>query len=137
MPTVEEVMTRGIISIKEDTTVDEAMKLMAERHVSALLVEKRSEADIDGIVTRKDVINKVIGPGKDPRKVRVSEIMTKPLMTVTRKMDVMHVARLMARTEVRRFPVRDCERLVGIISNSDIFRAYVMDNLSGKKQEKA
>jgi CBS domain-containing protein len=136
MPTVEEVMTRGVISIREDAFVEEAMKAMIERHVSALIVEKASEADIDGIITRKDIINKVIAPGRDPKKIRVHEVMTKPLMTVTKKMDVMHVARLMARTEVRRFPVRECDRIVGIISNSDIFRAYVLDNVTEKKTKK-
>ncbi|MBN2251207.1 MAG: CBS domain-containing protein [Candidatus Altiarchaeota archaeon] len=133
MPIVEEVMTRGVISISEDSTVEEAMKMMVERHVSSLIVAKKSEADIDGIVTRKDVINKVIGHGKNPKNVKVSEIMTKPLMTVTKKMDVMHVSRLMARTEVRRFPVRECDKIVGIVSNSDIFRAYVLDNVKETK----
>ncbi len=133
MPVVEDVMTKGIISIKEGVTVDEAIRIMTERHVSSLIVEKVSNADVDGIITRKDVTNKVIGHGKDPRNVLVSEVMTKPLMTVTRKMDIMQVARLMARADVRRFPVREGDQLIGIVSNSDIFRAYSLDNVIPKK----
>jgi CBS domain-containing protein len=133
MPVVEDVMTKGIISIKEGVTVDEAIRIMTERHVSSLIVEKVSNADVDGIITRKDVTNKVIGHGKDPRNVLVSEVMTKPLMTVTKKMDIMQVARLMARADVRRFPVREGDKIVGIVSNSDIFRAYSLDNVIPKK----
>lgn len=129
MVSVKDVMTMGVISIEENATVEEAMKTMVERHVSCLIVEKKDETDIDGIVTRKDIINKVVGLGNDPKKVKVFEIMSKPLMTVNQQMDVMCVARLMAQTGVRRFPVRQDSEIMGIISNSDIFRAHVMDDV--------
>lgn len=133
MVIVKDVMTMGVISIDENATVEEAMKTVVERHVSCLIVEKSSEDDIDGIVTRKDIITKVVGLDYDPKKVKVADIMTKPLMTVTPQMDMMHVARLMAKTNVRRSPVRENDNIVGIISNSDIFRAYVMDKVIKKK----
>lgn len=136
MPTVEEVMTRGVISIGETATIEEAMRLMTERHVSSLIVERENDADVYGVITRKDIINKVIGHSLDPKKVRVLEVMTKPMMTVNKKMDIMHVARLMARTDVRRFPVMDGDEIIGIISNSDIFRAYVLDNLKSTEKKK-
>jgi CBS domain-containing protein len=135
MPTVEEVMTRGVISILESASVEEAMKMMTERHVSSLIVERENDADVYGIITRKDIISKVIGHGLDPRKIKVLEVMTKPMMTVNKKMDIMHVARLMARTDVRRFPVMEGEKIIGIVSNSDIFRAYVLDNVSERKKK--
>lgn len=135
MPTVEEVMTRGIISILESASVAEAMKLMTERHVSSLIVERENDADVYGIITRKDVISKVIGHGLDPVKMKVYEVMTKPMMTVNKKMDIMHVARLMARTDVRRFPVMEGDKIIGIVSNSDIFRAYVLDNVAERKKK--
>jgi CBS domain-containing protein len=133
MPTVEEVMTRGVIFIDENATVAEAMRIMTERHVSCLIVRRKDERDVDGIVTRKDIINKSIAVGDDPSVVKVGSIMTKPLMTVNKNMDVMHVARLMARTCVRRFPVRECNQIIGILSNSDIFRAYSFDNVIKEK----
>lgn len=132
MTTVGEVMTQGVISIREEASVEEAIKTMGERHVSCLIVEKKDETDIDGIVTRKDIINKVVGIGRDIKKTKVSEIMSKPLMTVNPQMDVMCVARLMAQANVRRFPVRQNDTIVGIISNSDIFRCYFIDKLCKK-----
>lgn len=136
MPTVEDVMTRGIISIDETASLEEAMKTMVERHVSSIVVKKNNDGDCFGIITRKDVIQAVIGRGEDPKKLKVSDVMTKPVMTITRQMDVIAAAKLMEKTHVRRFPVADGDKLVGIISNSDIFRAYVIDNILDKPKKK-
>jgi isocitrate dehydrogenase len=136
MPTVEEVMTRGIISVKETDTIEDAMKTMVERHVSSLIVQKNSDNDVYGIITRKDVINHIIAGNKDLKTTKVSELMTKPVMTITKQMDVVAAAKLMEKTDVRRFPVCDGDKLVGIISNSDIFRAYVIDNIIEKQHKK-
>ncbi len=136
MPTVGEVMTRGVITIGEDESVALAMKTMVERHVSSIVVKKKDESDVYGIVTRKDIINSVVGRGNDPLKVRVSDVMTKPVMTITSGMDVVAAAKLMEKTSVRRFPVVENNVLVGLISNSDIFRAYVMDNVVNRNKKK-
>jgi CBS domain-containing protein len=61
--------------------------------------------------------------------------MTKPVMTITPSMDVVAAAKLMEKTRVRRFPVVENNVLVGLISNSDIFRAYVMDNIISKAKK--
>lgn len=136
MPTVGEVMTRGVITIGEDESVASAMKAMVERHVSSIVVQKKDESDVYGIVTRKDIINSVVGRGNDPLKILVSEVMTKPVMTITSSMDVVAAAKLMEKTSVRRFPVVENNVLVGLISNSDIFRAYVMDNVIIRDKKK-
>jgi|WetSurMetagenome_2_1015567.scaffolds.fasta_scaffold07902_4 isocitrate dehydrogenase len=137
MPTVEEVMTRGVISVDENDSIEDAMRTMVERHVSSLIVAKNSDNDVYGIITRKDVINHIIAGNQDLKKTKVSELMTKPVMTITKQMDVVAAAKLMERTNVRRFPVCDGDKLLGIISNSDIFRAYVIDNIIEKQHKKS
>ena len=136
MPTVGEVMTRGVITIGEEESVALAMKTMVERHVSSLIVKKKDDADVYGIVTRKDIIHSVVGRGNDPKDIKVADVMTKPVMTITPGMDVVAAAKLMEKTRVRRFPVAENNVLVGLISNSDIFRAYVMDNVISKAKKK-
>ena len=136
MPTVGEVMTRGVITIGEEESVALAMKTMVERHVSSLIVKKKDDADVYGIVTRKDIIHSVVGRNNDPGDMNVAEVMTKPVMTITPGMDVVAAAKLMEKTKVRRFPVVENNVLVGLISNSDIFRAYVMDNVISKAKKK-
>ncbi|MFZ2455554.1 MAG: CBS domain-containing protein [Candidatus Altiarchaeia archaeon] len=135
MPTVGEVMTRGVITIGEEESVASAMKTMVERHVSSIIVKKKDDADVYGIVTRKDVIHSVVGRSNDPRDMKVADVMTKPVMTITPSMDVVAAAKLMEKTRVRRFPVVENNVLVGLISNSDIFRAYVMDNIISKAKK--
>jgi CBS domain-containing protein len=136
MPTVGEVMTRGVITIGEDESVASAMKTMVERHVSSIIVKKKDDADVYGIVTRKDIIHSVVGRSNDPKEIKVADVMTKPVMTITPSMDVVAAAKLMEKTKVRRFPVVENNVLVGLISNSDIFRAYVMDNIITKAKKK-
>jgi len=135
MPTVGDVMTRGVISIDETSSIEEAMKTMVERHVTALVVKKAHEADVYGIITRKDVVGKIIAEGEDPGKLKVADLMTKPVMTIPKQMNIIAAAKLMEKTNVRRFPITDKDEIVGIVSNSDIFKAFVLDNLMDKKRK--
>ncbi len=135
MPTVQEVMTKGVITISEDAPVEEAMKTMVERHVSSIIVQKNSDNDVYGIVTRKDIISRVFSRGDDVKKLKVGDVMTKPVMTITPQMDAVAAAKLMDKTNVRRFPVVQDDKLLGIISNSDIFRAYTIDNIMAKEDK--
>lgn len=117
----QDVMTKEVAAIDGSETVAEAVRRMKEEGVSSLVVERRSQEDAWGIMTRKDVVNKVIDPGKDPSEVKVHEIMTKPLVTVSPGLVLKYCARLMHGTGIRRAPVFDGKEIVGILSNTDIF----------------
>jgi len=86
-------------------------------------VERRSQEDAWGIVTRKDVVNKVVNPGMDPSEVHVFEIMSKPLITVSPGLALKYCARLFDSAGIRRAPVFDGKEIIGILSNTDIFNA--------------
>ena len=128
---VADVMKTTIDKIDGSATVAEAVRLMLELRVSCLLVRRRNHDDAWGIVVRKDVVNKVIDPGKDPDKVRVHEIMTRPLITVSPGLALKYCARLMHRAGIRRAPVFDGTNIVGIITNTDIFLALGMGHIQG------
>lgn len=118
-----DVMTKGIVSIEGTATVADAVRLMREKKVSSLFVNRRSQEDAWGIVTRKDVVNKVVNPGKDPGQLKVFEIMSKPLVTVSPGLALKYCARLFDAVGIRRAPVFDGKEIVGILSNTDIFNA--------------
>ena len=120
-------MTKGIISIKRDTTVKDAMKTMLERRVTSLIVEKEKEDENFGILTRKDIINKVIAPSRDPGNVKVGDIMSEPLLCISPEFSVENIARLMEKTNIRRFPVVEDDKIIGLVSNSDIMRAVTIE----------
>ena len=121
--TVADVMTRNVVFIDGKEPVDTAIRLMRNKGVSSLVVNRRNEEDAWGIVTRKDVIHKVVNPGKHPLEVRVFQIMTKPVVTVTPELALKYCARLMNNVGIRRAPVYDGREVVGIVSNTDIFNA--------------
>jgi CBS domain-containing protein len=115
----EQIMTREVVTIRGSATVAEAVNLMKAKHLRALIVARRHEEDAYGIVTETDIVYKVAAFGKDPRTVRVFEVMTKPCIVVNPDLAVEYVARLFANTKIRRAPVIR-GKLVGIISVTDI-----------------
>ncbi len=118
-----ELMTKGVKMIDGSATVAEAVKKMRKEKVSSLVVDHRNQNDAYGMLTRKDVVNKVVDPGKDPNAVKVFEIMNKPLITVSPGLQIKYCARLMHHTGIRRAPVFDGTNIIGILSNTDIFNA--------------
>ena len=116
-------MTKDVVYVDGEDTVADAVRLMREMTVSCLVVKQRSLDDAWGIVTRKDVINKVVDPGKDPAEIRVFEIMSKPLITVSPGLALKYCARLFNATGIRRAPVFDGKEIIGILSNTDMFNA--------------
>jgi CBS domain-containing protein len=121
MMKVEQIMTVGVVTISGSATVAEAVKLMKENKIRALVVEPRHESDPYGMVTETDIVYKVAAFGHDPKKMRVYEIMTKPCIVVNPELGVEYLARLFAQTRLRRAPVIK-GKLLGIVSVSDILR---------------
>jgi CBS domain-containing protein len=114
-----DIMTKEVVTIKGKQTVAEAVKLMKDNGLRALIVDRRTNQDPYGIVTETDIVYKVAAYGLDPKKVKVYEVMTKPCIIVNPDLGVEYVARLFANTKIRRAPVIGNE-LLGIISVSDI-----------------
>jgi len=120
-------MTTGVISIDRDASVEDAMKKMFERRVTSLIVEKKKEADNVGIITRKDIINAVIAESRDPKKMKVEDIMSEPLLSVSPEFSIENLSRMMSKTNLRRFPVVEDDKIIGVVSNSDIIRAVTIE----------
>ncbi len=118
-----DVMTKNVIFVDGKATVANAIELMRKKKVSSLIVNRRDHCDAWGIVTRKDIVNKIVDPGKDPRRVKVFEVMSKPLVTVSPGLALKYCARLMHATGIRRAVVFDGKDIMGILSNTDIFNA--------------
>ena len=118
-----DVMTKDVVCIDGKKTVADAIRLMKEKKVSSLFVNRRSPEDAWGIVTRKDVVNKIVDPGKAPEEVKVFEIMSKPLITVSPGLALKYCARLFHAAGIRRAAVFDGKEIIGILSNTDIFKA--------------
>jgi len=120
MPKARDLMTTEVVMVDGSAPVAEAVRLMKEKGVRALIVERRNEDDAYGIVTQRDIVYSVMAERKDPTKVKVHEVMTKPLVVVNPDLDAVYVARLMAQKGLSRAPVIYQQKLQGVISVTDL-----------------
>ena len=114
-----EIMTTNVVTIGGAANVYQGVELMRDKQVSNLIVNRRNLQDAYGIVTETDIVSKVIAYGKDPKTVKVYQIMTKPCIVINPELGIEYVARLFANTGIHCAPVINNE-LLGIISMRDI-----------------
>ena len=123
-----EIMSENVITISGASSVYQAVKLMKDKGVSTLIVDRRHPQDAYGIVTETDIVSKVIAYGKDAKKIRVYEIMTKPCIAINPELGVEYVARLFSNVGIHCAPVIQKE-LLGIIYLSDLInKSDFLDN---------
>jgi CBS domain-containing protein len=126
VPTMKaaDLMHKGVETISGSATVADALKKMRAKKVSSLIVERRDPNDAWGIVTKKDIVTKAIDPGPSRRTmtvIRVHEIMSRPLITVSPGLAIEDCVWLMKLAGVASVPVFDGKEVVGILSFSNAF----------------
>jgi CBS domain-containing protein len=124
---VSALMKKDFQTIKGSATVAEALQLMKKTGESGIVVEPRNEDDCYGIVTEKDILEKVIDPGedihRDPWNTPVFQIMSKPIISVNPGMRIKYALRLMKRTNIRRLTIMDSNKVIGMLNMSDVLHA--------------
>jgi CBS domain-containing protein len=113
----------AIWSISPDATVFDALKLLAEKDVGALVVLERE--NLAGIISERDYARKVILKGKSSMDTPVREIMTSAVVTVRPDQTIDDCMALMTDNRIRHLPVVDRVKLVGIISIGDVVKAII------------
>lgn len=119
MMKVSDIMTRNVVTIRNFALASQAIKLMRQRNIQALIVDRNHAQDAYGIVTAADIVAKVTAFGRDPQRIRVHEIMTKPCIVLNPDLGVEYAARLLTTTGIHSAPVIQGE-LLGILSVTDI-----------------
>jgi CBS domain-containing protein len=116
---------RALYSVKPDDPVLEAIRLMAEHHVGALLV--MDGARLAGIVSERDYARKIILKGRSSADTPVSQIMSTPVLTVVPQSSVQECMELMTEHRVRHLPVVESGRVIGVVSIGDLVKAVIQD----------
>ena len=124
--TVKELMNPSPVTVEPGSSAALAAKLISRNNVGALPV-CGSDRRLRGVVTDRDIILRCVAPEEDPAQTSVREIMTRYPATLSPGDDCKEAARLMAAKQVRRLPVVDNGRLVGILSLSDLARSRRFD----------
>ncbi len=114
---------KEIWTISPDATMFDALKLMAEKDIGALLVMK--DEKVVGIVSERDYARKVILKGKSSKEIPVSEIMTSEVICIAPNLLVEEAMAIMVEKKVRHLPVKEEEKLLGVISIGDVVKAII------------
>lgn len=123
MFSAEDFMSSPVITTHAEVSVAEAVGRMRRHGISSLLVEPLEENGSYGIVTKRDVISKVVALGNDPKTVSVGNVMSAPVVSVPPGYSLQECSLLMAGGGFRRLPVFVAGEPVGILSDTDIFAA--------------
>jgi CBS domain-containing protein len=117
---IKEVMTRDVRACEPNATVAEAAKVMAQEDVGPVPIVE--DGRLAGLVTDRDIVVRVVAEGRDPNATTVGEIASTELVTVSPDDDLDEALKLLAERQVRRLPVVEGDRLVGIVAQADIAR---------------
>jgi CBS domain-containing protein len=117
---VEDVMTLEIITIDENASVKEAAEIMNLNEISCLIAARKGKAV--GIITERDLLKRVIVEAKNPKKTKVSEVMSTPLEVISPDTNLEDAVRVMFEKKIKKLPVFEKNHIIGLVSLTDIAR---------------
>jgi CBS domain-containing protein len=115
---VRDVMTPGVRTVSPSQSLAEAAEVMKGEDVGSVPVVE--EGRLAGIVTDRDIVIRAVAERRDPQTVKVDEIASRELVTVEPEQDMDEALALMASHQVRRLPVVEAGRLVGMLAQADV-----------------
>lgn len=119
MTAVKDIMSKTVSTVNVNQTIFEAAEVMSSKDISCVVITDGTSPV--GLITEKDIVGKVVAK-KKPTETKVSEIMSKNLITVDPDASLKEAARLMSTNKIRRLPVLKQDKLVGIVVASDLVR---------------
>jgi CBS domain-containing protein len=133
--TVRDWMMDLIVFVEPDTPVTDALATMRRRYINSVIISKSENSPDFGILTSTDICDKIVAQDRDPSTIKVSEIMTSPLIMISEEMPVSECARIMRDNKIHHLPVVDEDQnLIGMISATDFL---VVAEAMGRSGERA
>lgn len=118
---VGDLMTRNFIHIKEDTSLKECAKIMIKKRIGSLIVKENDK--LKGILTEKDVVWTVAKKSKEAFKdIKAKDIMKRKVVTIRPEADIIEAMRRFKKKKIRRLPVVERGKLIGMLTTKDILR---------------
>ena len=122
MATIGQLMTRDLSFIHEEASIQEAARFMNHKRIGSLLV--KDEEAFSGIVTETDVVRAVAEQPDEVCQLTVKELMSRPIITINRKMSPHYARDLMADRKIRHLGVTEEGEIVGVISVRDLLAYF-------------
>jgi CBS domain-containing protein len=117
--TIREIMTRDPVILNQDATVEDAAQAMRDRDIGCVLIADKNQK-LCGIVTDRDLVIRGIAGGKDPTKTSIEEVSSQALTQLKPSDTIDDAIKLMAKKGIRRIPVIEGGRPVGVLSLGDL-----------------
>jgi len=117
---------RQIWTISKDQSVRQALVLMSEKNIGAIIIVDNNDFPI-GIFSERDYARKIILKGKSSKDTLLDEVMTKELITVTRDYKIDQCMEIMNEKRIRHLPVLENKKIVGIISIGDVLKIMIKE----------
>ena len=124
---VSDIMSSPVITLNGEVNVRDAALLMTDKRIGSIVVTERGTPI--GIVTERDILERVVCPCKDPCEVKMKEIMTSPVITIFKDTTILEAMREMRGRNISRLVVIDGD-IEGIISERDVIRAVSIASLT-------
>jgi len=122
---IGKLMVRNVVTLPIDASAHDAVKLMNKNRIGCLVAVYNS--GIAGILTERDLLERVLEKGKNSKETTVSEIMTRQVIVGNPDMELVEATRLMFENNVKKLPIVEENRLVGLVTLTDIARATCVD----------
>jgi len=117
---VKNVMTKPVITVDKDSSVHETAKIMSRKGIGCIIVVEQKRPM--GIATERDILSRVVAKSLDASKVKIKNIMSHPLITISGNTSIINAIRVMEKKNVRRLLVVERGKLVGIVTQRDLLR---------------
>jgi CBS domain-containing protein len=111
-------MSKDVKVVRPDTTIKEVVATMNKFSIGSIIVVQGDRPV--GIITERDILRRLVEPCLAPEALTARQIMTSPVFTISETANIQETAKLMARKNVKRLPVTDDDKLVGMITYTDI-----------------
>jgi CBS domain-containing protein len=125
---VGDAMSSPVITVDGETNVRDSATLMSEKGIGSLIVLRRGKPV--GIVTKRDIIKRVVSECKDPCGTKIRDIMTSPVITTSKDVGILSAMRTMREHQISQMLVLEGDKMAGIISERDLIKAVSYASLA-------
>lgn len=115
---VKEIMNKEVKTVRGQTSIKDAARSMNKFSIGSLIVVKDSQ--LIGIITERDILEKIVAEGKDPAKIIVKDIMTKDVILIKPSTDAQDAVDIMHKNKIKKLPVVLGNKVIGILTVSDL-----------------
>ena len=122
MTSVKEVMTKKVVVFNEEDSIQDIAKKMKDKGIGSVLITRNDQAV--GIITERDLVDKAIASNLSAKETKAKQIMTTPLISIKSDADINYASKIMGDKNIKKMPVVDDNKLVGIITQTDLAKFF-------------